>query len=148
MATVEAASQNNELHTRPSPRTGAHSVFDMNALTAHLSQTALPRPAVRPAPHPPAQRPAEVVQAAVNYTHPPPQGEQLFQYVYQVPDGRQTGNLAVDERTVQINNIHTAQRQFSLLRNGFQLEPLTVDSDIDWSKDDQVCLMGGPWLQV
>ena len=110
----------------------------MTALGAHTFQAG-PRQILRQA-HPPAQRPHDSVQVqtTVNYTRPPPQGEQLFQYLYPAPNGERKGNLEIDSRKVVVRDIRTAQRQFSLHSNGFQLEPLQVDADIDWSDDKQV----------
>lgn len=113
----------------------------MHALSAQLLQ---PLPSAFPSRAASARdsalRQPESVRGTVAYTKPTPSGEELFTYVYAMPDGQQNNNLVTDEQTVQINDLHTAKQQFSLQRNGFQLESLPVADDIDWDKDEEVRL--------
>ena len=105
----------------------------MNALTSRvLAPLTAPTVSTR---HTASGQQPQSLQATVNYTHPPASGEQLFSYVYRLPNGDMPSNLSVDAQQVRVQDIHTAQRQFSLQRNGFQLERLQADPDIDWADD-------------
>lgn len=76
------------------------------------------------------------MKASFNYTKPLPPGEELFQYVYKLPDGSVPSNWEVDPREMPVHDLKTAHRQFSLQHNGFQLERLELENDIDWADDE------------
>ena len=87
-------------------------------------------------------RKAPSVNAKVNYVKPSPNGEELFTYLYEKPEDVSTvTNLEHIETEVPFTDLRTIedqQGQFTLQRNGFQLEPLHVPSDINWTNDDEV----------
>ena len=87
-------------------------------------------------------RKAPSVNAKVNYVKPAPQGEELFTYLYEKPDNvSKVTNLEHIETEVPFTDLRTVEDQegqFTLNRNGFQLEQLHVPSDIDWTDDDEV----------
>lgn len=85
---------------------------------------------------------APSVNARVQYVQPPPKGEELFTYVYEKPESvHRTSNLEHVNTEVGFTDLRTIEDQsgeFTLGRNGFQLEKLHVPSDIDWDDDDDV----------
>lgn len=87
-------------------------------------------------------RKAPSVNAKVNYVKPTPSGDELFTYLYEKPEGvSRVTNLEHVETEVPFTDLRTIEDQegqFTLQRNGFQLEPLHVSSDIDWTDDDEV----------
>ena len=87
-------------------------------------------------------RKAPSVNAKVNYVKPARRGEELFTYLYEKPeDVSKVTNLEHIETEVPFTDLRTIEDQegqFTLQRNGFQLEPLHVSSDIDWTNDDEV----------
>ncbi|KAK9801865.1 hypothetical protein WJX73_003589 [Symbiochloris irregularis] len=80
----------------------------------------------------------QTVKAMFNYTKPLPAGEELYQYVYKLPDGSAPNNWEVDPHEMTVHDLKTAQTHFSLQKNGFQLETLRVDEDIDWADDADI----------
>ena len=85
---------------------------------------------------------APSVNARVQYVQPPPKREELFTYVYEKPENvDRTSNLEHVNTEVPFTDLRTIEDQsgeFTLGRNGFQLEKLHVPSDIDWDDDDDV----------
>lgn len=87
----------------------------------------------------------------VLYSLPPPPGEQLYFIIYQgeAPGGQQSTNVQTESHEVRIRNMRSDKRSFSIHKEGFQLEKLTVP-DIDWSDSSQVRLLparGGSGLE-
>ena len=90
-----------------------------------------------------AKKPPSVI-AKVNYIKPAPNGEELFTYPYGAPDSiSQFTNMEHIETEVPCVDLRTLDDQeghFTLAKNGFQLQKLHVDADIDWTDDDEVGL--------
>jgi len=91
---------------------------------------------------------APSVNARVQYVQPPPKGEELFTYMYEKPeDVDRISNLEHVNTEVPFTDLRTIEDQsgeFTLDRNGFQLEKLHVPSDIDWDNDDDVSSLCNP----
>ena len=91
---------------------------------------------------------APSVNARVQYVQPPPKGEELFTYVYEKPENvDRISNLEHVNTEVPFTDLRTIEDQsgeFTLERNGFQLEKLRVPSDIDWDNDDHVSSLCNP----
>ncbi len=91
---------------------------------------------------------APSVNARVQYVQPPPKGEELFTYVYEKPESvHRTSNLEHVNTEVGFTDLRTIEDQsgeFTLDKNGFQLEKLHVPSDIDWDNDDDVSSLCNP----
>lgn len=87
-------------------------------------------------------RKAPSVNATVNYVKPAHKGEELFTYLYEKPeDVTKVSNLEHVETEVPFINMRMVEdqkKQFTLERNGFQLERLHVPNDIEWTDDDDV----------
>ena len=85
---------------------------------------------------------APSVNARVQYVKPAPNGEELFIYLYEKPEGvDRVTNLEHIECEVPFTDQRTVEDQsgeFTLQRNGFQLEKLHVPSDIDWQNEQDV----------
>lgn len=77
------------------------------------------------------------VLASVNYSKPDPKGEQLYEYMYLLPDGTQPTSDVPDGREVLIRDIRTSAKDFRLDSHGFQLETLRLEGTIDWDDDQQ-----------
>ncbi|DBA80955.1 TPA: hypothetical protein ACH3X2_007172 [Trebouxia sp. C0005] len=94
---------------------------------------------------------APSVNARVQYVQPPPKGEELFTYVYEKPENvDRISNLEHVNTEVPFTDLRTIEDQsgeFTLERNGFQLEKLHVPSGIDWDNDDDVKAKYYPKLQ-
>lgn len=76
---------------------------------------------------------------AVKYVQKPKNGEELFTRVEGTgPNAVTTSNAEHDEHRVDVHDIRTAGKDFSLQENGFELHKINVPSDIDWSDDAQV----------
>ena len=75
----------------------------------------------------------------MNYVKRPPQGEQLFAYVGDVPDhvDKQT-NMQHDPVAVEVTNLRHVTTHFTLEANGFQLASFHVPAGIDWTNSKQV----------
>ncbi len=91
---------------------------------------------------------APSVNARVQYVQPPPKSEELFTYVYEKPENvDRISNLEHVDTEVPFTDLRTIEDQsgeFTLERNGFQLEELHVPSDIDWDDDDDVSSLCNP----
>ena len=87
---------------------------------------------------------APSVNAKVQYVKPAPNGEELFIYLYEKPEGvGRVTNLEHIECEVPFTDLRTVEDQsgeFTLQRNGFQLEKLHVPSDIDWQNEQDVSM--------
>ncbi|DBB05482.1 TPA: hypothetical protein ACH3X1_012441 [Trebouxia sp. C0004] len=85
---------------------------------------------------------APSVNARVQYVQPPPKGEELFTYVYEKPETvDRTSNLEHVNTEVPFTDLRAIEDhsgEFTLERNGFQLEKLHVPSNINWENDDDV----------
>lgn len=85
---------------------------------------------------------APSVLAKVQYVKPAPNNEELFIYLYEKPEHiDRVTNLEHLEAEVPFTDLRTVENQsgdFTIQRNGFQLEKLHVPSDIDWDNDDDV----------
>lgn len=95
------------------------------------------------------------VHAPLQYVKAPRDGEELFVYKYELPQGiDKPSNLEIDEVDIDFTDLRTVEEPFDILRNGFQLERLEVPNDIDWDDDKDVrlslTLTGLPpwWLQA
>ena len=79
------------------------------------------------------------VQARVNYVKRPPQGEELFTYVGDVPEhvAKQT-NLQHEPVAVEVSNLRHVKQDFTLETNGFQLASFHVPAGINWTNSKQV----------
>ncbi|KAK9811501.1 hypothetical protein WJX72_004881 [[Myrmecia] bisecta] len=86
----------------------------------------------------PAQSAAQTT-GTVNYIRPPPEGEELFLYVYEKPENVQKlTNIEHVETDVQVTDLRSAAGPFSLEHNGFQLVKLSVPADINWDDQQEV----------
>ena len=85
---------------------------------------------------------APSVLAKVQYVKPAPNNEELFIYLYEKPEHiDRVTNLEHIEAEVPFTDLRTVENQsgeFTIQRNGFQLEKLHVPSDIDWDNDEDV----------
>lgn len=82
----------------------------------------------------------KAVTAPVRYVKPPPPGETLYQYVYNLPEGvDQPDNVHHLSTQVSITDLRQLPTNFSILQQGFQLVPFEVPLDIDWNSAEQVC---------
>ena len=81
------------------------------------------------------------VHAPLQYVKASRDGEELFVYKYELPQGiDKPSNLEIDEVDVDFTDLRTVEEPFDILRNGFQLERLEVPNDIDWDDDKDVRL--------
>lgn len=79
--------------------------------------------------------------ASIHYTVPTANGEDLFNRI-----GAEGSSASNDIRTnvrrepyqVQVRDLRSAQQDFNLRDNGFQLERLDVPANIDWTDASQV----------
>ena len=82
------------------------------------------------------------VNAKVNYVKPAAEGEELFTYLYEKPENVSTvtnlEHIETEVPFIDLRTVEDQEGQFTLERNGFQLEQLHVPSDIDWTDDDKV----------
>ena len=88
---------------------------------------------------------APSVNAKVSYVKPEPDGNELFIYLYEKPEGvDRVTNLEHIECEVPFTDLRTVESQsgeFTLRQNGFQLERLEVPSDIDWQNEQDVSMV-------
>lgn len=81
----------------------------------------------------------KTVTAPVRYVKPPPPGETLYQYVYDLPEGvDEPDNVHHLSTQVSITDLRQLSTNFSILEQGFQLVPFAVPLDIDWDSTEQV----------
>ena len=85
---------------------------------------------------------APPVHAPLQYVKAPRNGEELFVYKYELPEGLdRPSNLEIDEVDVDFTDLRTVQEPFDILRNGFQLERMEVPNDVNWDDDTDVRLI-------
>ena len=87
---------------------------------------------------------APSVNAKVQYVKPAPNGEDLFIYLYEKPENvDRVTNIEHIETEVPFTDLRTIENQsgeFTIERNGFQLDKLHVPSDVDWDSDKDVSM--------
>ena len=87
---------------------------------------------------------APSVNAKVQYVKPAPNGEDLFIYLYEKPENvDRVTNIEHIETEVPFTDLRTIENQsgeFTIERNGFQLDRLHVPSDVDWDSDKDVSM--------
>lgn len=88
---------------------------------------------------------APSVNAKVQYVKPAPNGEDLFIYLYEKPENiDRVTNLEHVETEVPFTDLRTIESQsgeFTIEKNGFQLEKMHVPSDVDWDNDKDVSML-------
>lgn len=79
------------------------------------------------------------VRAKLAYIRPPQVNEELYVYKYELPVGVDSpSNLQINEVKIPITDLRAVHENFTIERNGFQLEHLEVPADIDWENDHDV----------
>lgn len=79
------------------------------------------------------------MKTRVRYVQPPPPGEDLYSYVYDLPEGvDQHENVHHTSTQVSISDLRQLPIKFNVLENGFQLVEFLVPPDIDWDSKEQV----------
>ena len=64
--------------------------------------------------------------------------EDLYTIIHETKqDGRTSSNLVNDVREMDVHDVRTAGREFSLRENGLEFHRLEVPKGIDWSNSDQ-----------
>ena len=80
----------------------------------------------------------------MQYVKPAPNGEDLFIYLYEKPENvDRVTNIEHIETEVPFTDLRTIENQsgeFTIERNGFQLDKLHVPSDVDWDSDKDVSM--------
>ena len=99
----------------------------MASATLHAPDTKVPLPEI-------SQRRGSTI-GKVNYVKKPVGGDKLYLNVYTQEE--HPTNLDLQETEVTVHDVHSAQQEFSLEKNGFVVRKITVP-DLDWENKEEV----------
>ena len=86
-------------------------------------------------------------QGQVQYIEQPKNGEELYAYITQAPEGQEPTNMTRVQREITVTDVRPQAERFTLAKNGFELHKLKIPSDIDWQNEAEVRLTSSKTLQ-